>query len=395
MEMRPVEAALTGDLDAYAILEALFWVGVGGALLLVLLPFAWPRIATASGALLWTLAYAAVALASALWSPLAAYTLFFALKPPIFLGLCLGLGEYLRRSGRDPIPGLLGAFFAAAIFQLGLLAWLYAVSPDTVLIDNPFDGGLRLTGGFLEDYGSAASTTLLFCAWLAARRRPGLPTLVALVALAAFAAWFLLLSRTRTVMVGTAISLLVFLPLARSFLARWWWTLLVPVLLLAGAAADPAVLDWFNRGQTQEQTLTFSRRDEAFAFLVGAWSDSPIGGYGYAAGQRLWMLRFMDESGIELGVAHDALSRVLIDLGLLGLVPLAIAFAAGLRESGRAYLAALRADDRVRRADAAMAACLAVTVAVQCLANSSLAGGALAWLLLVACLPFLRHEGAP
>src|SRR5690606_1682772 len=69
---------------------------------------------------------------------------------------------------------------------------------------------------------------------------------------------------------------------------------------------------------------SLSDRSLAFEYLISAWSDSPIVGHGYAAGTRELMVGFFNETGMPLGAAHDVLSKVLADLGIVGALLLGI-----------------------------------------------------------------------
>lgn len=56
------------------------------------------------------------------------------------------------------------------------------------------------------------------------------------------------------------------------------------------------------------------------------WKESPWLGFGYGAGNRYLLLHFQEQAGLGIGAAHDAVSRVLTDLGLVGAALLFFAF---------------------------------------------------------------------
>ena len=71
---------------------------------------------------------------------------------------------------------------------------------------------------------------------------------------------------------------------------------------------------------------TLTGRTVAFSYLLEYWKESPLWGFGYAAGTRFNLMPFVWYRGLGIGTAHDAVSKVLVDLGLLGAVPLMLTF---------------------------------------------------------------------
>lgn len=391
--MRPADASLRGDLDIFAVFDAGLWIVGGGVALLTSVHTFLPRLLGAWGPMLWTLFFACFALASTAWSMLPPYTAFFALKMPIFLGIGLSLAETARREGRDPIVWLITVFLVEHIVTLSIIVIFFFVKPEVVRTFDIFHGGYRLTGGWLGDYGRAASLTAVFCGWYAIRGRRQPWVVAGLGAMLVFALVFLVLSRTRTTMASTAIDLGLFALLARGAFVRWGWLLgaMAGAILLL---SDPAVLNYINRDQQAEDIASFSGRTDAFAYLISAWQDSPLVGYGFAAGQRSWMVRYMSETGIEMGGAHDALSCVLIDLGLVGAALLLIAMAVCAWHCGTRLWRGFFAIDPSVRADAALCAALFIKICIQGVANGSMAAGSLYWLMLVIILDELRLKDA-
>ena len=94
---------------------------------------------------------------------------------------------------------------------------------------------------------------------------------------------------------------------------------LVCITLVVTQLTDP-IITFGLRGQSVNSLLTLTGRTNAFAFLLEQWKESPWFGIGYGAGSRFLLMRFVAESGLGIGAAHDALSKVLVELGLLGTV---------------------------------------------------------------------------
>ena len=80
------------------------------------------------------------------------------------------------------------------------------------------------------------------------------------------------------------------------------------------------------RGETVNSLLSLTGRAQAFEFLSYEWSQSPWWGFGYASGSRQLLIRFVKESGLGIGAAHDAASKVLVELGIIGASFLLIVF---------------------------------------------------------------------
>jgi O-antigen ligase len=116
---------------------------------------------------------------------------------------------------------------------------------------------------------------------------------------------------------------------------------------------------------------TLSGRTEAFSYLMDQWHGSPLLGYGFAAGTRNALLDFVARSGLNIGAGHDALSTVLVDLGIIGFLLLLVAYASAWLAVGRLYQAT-----RSRR-DATVIVhqlvCLLVFVGFKAIVDKSLA----------------------
>jgi O-antigen ligase len=115
-----------------------------------------------------------------------------------------------------------------------------------------------------------------------------------------------------------------------------------------------------------------SGRTEAFSHLIALWRDSPFIGYGFGAGTRNALVDFVARRGLNIGAGHDALSTVLVDLGLVGLSLLLVAFISAWLALGRLYRAT--ASDRRATVTTHQVACLLVWVTFNAIVDKGFAG---------------------
>jgi len=137
---------------------------------------------------------------------------------------------------------------------------------------------------------------------------------------------------------------------------------------------------------------TLSGRTIAFSYLIEQWRHSPLLGYGFGAGTRNWLLDFLVRRGMNIGAGHDALSTVLVDLGLVGLSLLLVAFVSAWIALGRLYRTT--ASDQQRSIGAHQVACLLVWVTIQTVVSTSLAGPYQVFIVAMVAVWTLRRRHA-
>ncbi len=71
----------------------------------------------------------------------------------------------------------------------------------------------------------------------------------------------------------------------------------------------------------EEVTLTAGRREFIWPIVLEAVSERPVFGHGRHAANRVLVDRFRDDYGMLPGHAHNAYLGILLDMGLVGLVP--------------------------------------------------------------------------
>jgi hypothetical protein len=329
----------------------------------------------------WYLGYGILAFASAGWSPAPPYTLFAASKLLTGLLVFTLIVYYERNATLDRALKLLLWVYAA---KLAALALLFVVSPDLVYQEK-YQGlelaARRVTGGaVLEDYGTSPLFAGLLMLSVAIFGSNWVRRTLALAGYA-FAWIFLLLAQSRTgAMMG-----LIFLAIMVS-----WKKASRAVAVLAGAAIAglglsilwPQVALMLKLATRSGEGLdTLSGRTTAFDYLMNWWRQSPIIGNGYGAGTRSALVEFVKITGLGIGAGHDVLSTVLVDLGLVGLVVLAVVFLLTWRQLGLLWM--WSRHNPAHRAILAQLTCLAVWTTISCFVGQSLANVAPPFLVLI------------
>jgi O-antigen ligase len=122
------------------------------------------------------------------------------------------------------------------------------------------------------------------------------------------------------------------------------------------------------------------------------WQDSPLLGYGFAAGTRNSLIDFVNRRGLNIGAGHDALSTVLVDLGLVGLALLLVAFISAWVAFSRLYRAT--ASDRQATVTTHQVACLLVWVTFNAIVDKGLAGPFEVFMVAIVATWALRKQAA-
>jgi hypothetical protein len=283
-----------------------------------------------NSSLKWYFLYGALAMASAVYSVRPLYTIFFAAKILIALLIAAFLTD--RTDLSAPMPLVMRLFFVVSIGECLLNLTFLAIDRALVGSEVPLIG-YRLAGGMLEDYGTPAAmsglyflSSAVFTSDRVIRFVHGALYLVTWV--------FLGLGRTRSSIIGGMVVMVLILVLCRKPSTRVLTFIvigLVCMTLVVTQLTDP-IITFGLRGQNVNSLLTLSGRTNAFAFLLEQWKQSPLLGIGYGAGSRFLLMRFVAQSGLGIGAAHDALSKVLVELGLVGTVLITVIVAVIWRE---------------------------------------------------------------
>jgi O-antigen ligase len=374
---RELNAALADPfaLDAAAFLQVGAWVFADALVLLLLVSHLARRTQFLSDVLAdkplrWYGLYGALALASVTYTQSVLYTVFFAHK--ILVGLLvLALLEWHWPSWRG--SRALQVLFWVYGMQAAAIAILYFVRREWVTPFGSDEGSdpVRVTGGVFADYGSSALVAGLF--FLTIALFGSKPAYRLLAGGAYVGAWALIvLSQTRTTMAAAVAFLIIMLHAhARARVQSALIAIAVGVVLvgLLPAALKTIISVGTREGEGLE---TLSGRTEAFSHLIEQWRDSPLIGYGFGSGTRNALVDFVARRGLNIGAGHDALSTVLVDLGLVGLSLLLVAFISAWVAFGRLYRAT--ASDRQATVTTHQVACLLVWVTFTAIVDKGLAG---------------------
>jgi hypothetical protein len=374
---RELNAALADPfaLDAAAFLQIGAWAFADALVLLLLLSHLARRTQFLSDLLAdkplrWYALYGVLGLASVTYTQSVLYTVFFAHKIVVgILVLSLLEWHWPARHGSRALQVL----FWVYSLQAAAIATLYFVHREWV---TPFASGggsepVRVTGGVFADYGSSALIAGLF--FLTVALFGSKPAYRLLACGAYVGAWALIvLSQTRTTM-AAAVAFLIIMLHAHSR-ARVQVSLIATAVGVGLVALLPAALEKIITVGTREGEglETLSGRTEAFSHLIEQWRDSPLIGYGFGSGTRNALVDFVARRGLNIGAGHDAISTVLVDLGLVGLSLLLVAFISAWVAFGRLYRAT--ASDRQATVTTHQVACLLVWVTFNAIVDKGLAG---------------------
>jgi O-antigen ligase len=360
--------------DAASLLQVGAWIFADALVLLLLVSHIARRTPFLSEflsdrPLRWYGLYGMLGLASVTYSVSSIYTAFFAHKILVEI-LVLALLEWHWPSRRG--SRALQVLFLVYSLQAAAIGILYFVRREWV---TPFGSGggpepVRLTGGMFGDYGSSALISGLF--FLTVALFGSKPVHRWLSGAAYAGTWVLVvLSQTRTTMAAGVAFLVIMLhahPRARVQGALIATGVGVGIAVLLPTALEGIVTVGTRGGEGLD---TLSGRTEAFAYLIEQWQDSPLLGYGFAAGTRNSLIDFVAREGLNIGAGHDALSTVLVDLGLFGLSLLLAAFVSAWVAVGRLYRET--ASDRQATATVHQVACLLVWVTFNAVVDKGLA----------------------
>jgi len=281
----------------------------------------------------WYVVFAAWALSSSLWSLHRLYTVFFAYKLAVAILLAALVAYEASIRNRSPAKELMKSVALAYGLGFVMLSFLLLTAPN--LVTRPSRGllGFRVTGGFLGDYGTYALFTFIaFLGLYASHKRTALVRLLEPVVLA-WPVLLLVLAQTRSKLAAFVFIVLLHILYGFSPVRRFLWSAgLILLSLVGGVFGGAMLIEFLRRGQDIEEIVSLSGRSLLFEYLLQYWRMSPLHGLGFQAGSRYAAVRFVEATGINMGAAHDMMSKVLVDLGLVGaLVLLAACASATLR----------------------------------------------------------------
>ena len=151
----------------------------------------------------------------------------------------------------------------------------------------------------------------------------------------------LVVAQSRTSLVGLILALLIYLFITRR-LGLLLLLVLISVIGLFGLGAYQGFESYFLRGQSTELFTSLSGRTGGWAAAWEMFKQSPWVGHGFAAAARLDILGVGGASTL-----HGSIFDVIVGVGLIGLIPWAIALLYGSVSGMRApYLTGLNETQR-------------------------------------------------
>ena len=394
---RGLDVALTNpfNFDAAAFLQVGAWVFADALVVLLLISHLarqtdfLPEL-LADQPIRWYALYGMLGLVSVTYSSSAIYTAYFAHQIVVGI-LVLALLEWHWPS-RDGSRALQVLFLVYSL-QAAAIGILYLVDREWVI---PFGSGggsepVRLTGGVFSDYGSSALISGLF--FLTVALFGSKPVYRLLAGAAYVGMWALVvLSQTRSAMAAGVLFLVIMVhahPRGRRYGALIAMGVGLTIVGLLPALLQEIVSTGTREGQGLD---TLSGRTVVFSYLMERWADEPMLGHGFAAGNRDTLLAFVARTGINIGAGHDALSTALVDLGLVGVTVLLVAFVAAWVGFIRLYRATVLQGHLAVAAH--QVACLLVWVMIQTVVSRSLAAPYQVFVVAIVATWILRKRSA-
>jgi O-antigen ligase len=304
--VRGYEEALAGEADIAVLLEVLVYGAVGAYVVLTILG---PRLRTHDPRVLAMWGFGVTVTLGALYAPTRQLA---AVRGVQLLVLCAvahavvqrARGMHLHRFAHAYVTLCAGSvLFGLAVpfprlaLEAGRFNWLYL---------HPVTAGTLL-----------GIATVLACGYLfASTQRDGTapwPTFV-YGGLALVVTGGLVLTVTRTAIAAAAVGCVVVALLVSDRKQKVDLVAFGLIsLVLIGMFAGPPLIEYLERGQTEERLLTLNSRTTLWHAAYDLFVERPVLGYGTTAARSV----FLEEIG--LGGAHNALVEVAVNNGLVGL----------------------------------------------------------------------------
>jgi len=318
--------AYGGGMDASAIFELAVWVFIFLYALYIILNYSLNEIHKTivpnkyiKGAAKIYFLYALLAVASTAFSVLPAYTFYFAMK---FFATFVLAAHIAQKHRQDPWV-LFKVVFVTYAILFAIQIGNYFYDPTLVGVYRR-NGEYRMTGGWLGGYGGYAAYSAFACflIYLSGRLRDRQKLLLFL--LFAVSLYFVYLSKTRQAFIFMAVTLIPLFFLTKKFkYTKFNLTYLVFLLLLVVYVLgifDKFALAFVRDYQSIE---TLSGRTPIIFSSLQHWRSYMPFGDGFEAGSRYWLIRLgFAQQG--LGSAHDSISKVMVELGVFGIVLLTL-----------------------------------------------------------------------
>ena len=133
----------------------------------------------------------------------------------------------------------------------------------------------------------------------------------------------LIIAQSRTSLIGFVVAIGVWLLLNRKVKIIFFIFLLV-LMIAFNIATSEILVEYFKRGSSDEMLYTLTGRTKAWGHAWQMFKQSPILGYGFASGARFDVLHGKGMVGM-----HGSIFDVIVNVGLLGLIPWLMALIVG------------------------------------------------------------------
>jgi len=240
----------------------------------------------------------------------------------------------------EKISQIVKTFYLVFFLQWLAIAVLFMYRPS--LIGTELRGvGYRLDAALFNDFGVSAALTGVFALQKLTLASSMLHELIFLIVYT-LTLYFVYLSRTRFTIFFAFSALLITLALSPRLRHKLLFTctLLALLLVVQDASVSEQLLHYIIRGQSYSEFLSLTGRVQALNYLLSFWREAPVLGLGFAAGSRARLADFVRQSGMQIGSAHDAISKILVELGLIGLTFLSLSLAFAVVEVWRGWRSA-------------------------------------------------------
>jgi exopolysaccharide production protein ExoQ len=264
--------------------------------------------------------YALVCAASAAWSVYPAWTLYKSIE--FLLDLSVLVAVLANVQNMQQYKTLFN--WAWTIYAVELVwVWMqWPLFPSQVFEDSRLRGIYPATACNAVGESGAVLAIIALCRLLPlSGRRTDRSDRSFYGLLFAFGTASLLLSQTRNAVAALVVGIITTFILSK----RIWWAVLIAVLgatLWFFTGAGTAIMSYLQRDQTEAAMQSLTGRLDLWTYAWEQWSLHPFTGLGAYAGGRFAV---MTQIGWDATTLHSDWMELLVGIGLLGLVPFAIA----------------------------------------------------------------------
>jgi len=237
-------------------------------------------------------------------------TIFFSIKSLSFLSL--GIILALKRINDIFFIPKLAIFASAIMFAIQALLFIY--EPSIVGVYN-YNFGYRLTGGWLGGYGIYFAVIVLYLLYLLSIKKNKTVIFILLI----LALFFLYLSKTRQYYFLIIIAMGILILSSRQAFIKF--VLIIFLILFFEHFTSNLFASTLIRDQ--ESFINLSERLVLISVFYNSANFFTLFGGGYYAASKYW-LELFGFAQIGIGAAHESISAIFIELGIIGALILSL-----------------------------------------------------------------------